>query len=189
MTDFTIHTKDAVEGDQRAVREKTEKRYGFVPNLLGGLAENPATVDAYLALGDAVGNSGFTPTERHVAWFAANYYHDCHYCMPAHTAIAHAEKIADDVIEAARTGAAYADPKLQALRVFTVAMLEKRGAVSEADLAAFLAAGFENRHVIGVITVIAHKTISNYANHVMRTPVDEPFRKFDWTHPGTAQAA
>ncbi|MEL7486961.1 MAG: carboxymuconolactone decarboxylase family protein [Pseudomonadota bacterium] len=180
MVDFTIHAKSDADGERKETLEAVEKKYGFVPNLLGGLAEAPSAARAYIALGEEVGKSSFTPTERHVAWFAVNYYNNCHYCMPAHTAIAKSEKIADDVIEAARHGGGYADVRLQALHDFLTALVDQHGAVSDETVQKFIDAGFTRQNVLEAVVVVAHKTISNFANHLMNTPVDAAFAGFAW---------
>lgn len=180
MAQFDIHAPDRAEGERKETLETVKANYGFVPNLLGGLAEAPAAARAYLALGGEVMKTSFSPTERHVAWFAVNFYNDCHYCMPAHTAIAKREGIAEDVIETARAGAPYADPRLEALRVFVTKLVDQRGMVSDADVEAFLGAGFTRQHAIEAVLIVTHKTLSNYANHLMKTPVDDAFAPFAW---------
>lgn len=86
---------------------------------------------------------------------------------------------ADDAItEQIKAGDALNDQKLQALRLFTEAMLDKRGRVTDSDLQAFFDAGYNKRQVLEVILGIAQKTMSNYTNAVADTPVDEPFKKF-----------
>jgi len=42
----------------------------------------------------------------------------------------------------------------------------QRGVVSEADIAAFKAAGYDNRAILDVLVLAATKLISNYANHL-----------------------
>lgn len=187
MSSFPIHTAESHPEHAAEVIADVKKKYGFVPGLLGALSESPSAANAYLSLGDAVRNSSFTPTERHVVWFTINTIHECHYCMAAHTGIAKAEKIDDDVIEAARAGADYADAKLQALKVFTTKMVLERGWVQPADLEAFFAAGFTHQSALDVITAISQKVLSNYTNHLVKTPVDAPFAQFEWTP--TAAAA
>ena len=100
--------------------------------------------------------------------------------MPAHTAIAKSEKIDDTVIEAARNGGGYADAKLQALHDFMTALVDQRGHLDDATVQRFLDAGYTKQHVIDGVLVAAHKTLSNYANHLMQTPVDENFKAFAW---------
>lgn len=70
--------------------------------------------------------------------------------------------------------------KLEALRTFTLAVMNKRGNVSKADLDAFYQAGYQHRQVLEVILILSQKTMSNYINHIAQTPVDEPFKKFEW---------
>ncbi len=180
MTKFTTHTKENSEGDRRETLEAAEKNYGFIPNLIAGLAEAPETARAYMALSKHVSKSSFTPTERHVAWFAVNYYNNCHYCMPAHTAIANMEKIDQDIIETARQGGGYADKKLQALHDFVIALVDQHGDVDEATVSTFLSAGYTKQNVLEAVMLIAHKTISNFGNHLMDTPVDDNFSAFAW---------
>ena len=120
MTTFTVHSPDSAPAESRELLERVQRRNGMVPNLYGVLAEAPIAVEAYDTLASLLMRSSFTPTERHVVWFTINAYHDCHYCMAAHTFLAKGEGVPEDVIETARAVGAYEDPKLEALRVFTV---------------------------------------------------------------------
>jgi AhpD family alkylhydroperoxidase len=183
MTSFTIHNAETAPADSKTLLEATQSRIGQIPNLYGVLAEAPIAVEAYDALGALLMRSSFTPTERHVVWFTINAYHDCHYCMAAHTFLAKGEKVPEDVIETARAVGSYEDPKLEALRVFTLNMVENRGWTSPEGLKAFLAAGFTKQKVFEIVVVIAHKVLSNYTNHIVDTPVDEVFGRFAWTKP------
>ncbi len=183
MTTFTIHTAESAPAGSKELLEATKQRVGQVPNLYGVLAEAPIAVEAYDTLGSLLMRSSFTPTERHVVWFTINAYHDCHYCMAAHTFLAKSEKVPEDVIETARAVRSYEDPKLEALRVFTLNLVENRGWASPEDLEAFLVAGFTKQNVLEIVVVIAHKVLSNYTNHIVDTPVDDAFKSFTWTKP------
>jgi uncharacterized peroxidase-related enzyme len=180
VTSFPIHTAETAPEGSKNLLEATRKRVGMIPNLYGALAEAPIAVEAYDKLGDMLRRSSLTPTERHVAWFAINAYHDCSYCMAAHTRMAKGEKVADDVIETARAGSAYENAKLEALRIFTLTLTEDRGRVSPEGLETFLAAGFIKQNVLELVVLIAHKVVSNYTNHLVDTPVDEAFAPFAW---------
>ena len=183
MTTFTIHTPESAPAESKQQLESTQQRKGLIPNLYGVLAEAPIALEAYETLGSLLMRSSFTPTERHVVWFTINAYHDCHYCMAAHTLLAKGEKVSEDVIETARAVRSYEDPKLEALRVFTLNLVENRGWASPEDLEAFLAAGFTKQNVLEIVVVIAHKVLSNYTNHIVDTPVDDAFKRFTWTKP------
>ena len=183
MPTFTVHTSETVPDDSREVLEKVQSNYGFVPNLLGVLAEAPVAAEAYLSLIALCRQSSFTPTERHVVWFAINYEHECNYCMAAHSAIAQMEDIAEDVIEATRNGNPYDDSRLQTLREFTRHVVVDRGEVSPQQVDQFLAAGFTKRNVLEIIVAISSKVLSNYTNHIAETPLDEEFSACAWKKP------
>lgn len=180
MTKFAVHTKDNHPEHAREILDKVEKNYGFVPNLMGIMSESPEMANVYMVMAEALKNTEFTDEELHVVWFTVNTFHECHYCMAAHSAIATMDKVPADTIETARAGTDYAAPKLQALKTFTIQMLDGRGWVADEVIADFLAAGYTNRTVLDVIMTIAHKTLSNYTNHVAQTPVDEAFAAFTW---------
>ena len=183
MTTFTIHTPESAPAGSRERLQEVRARYGRVPNVYGVLAEAPIAVEAYDLLGNLLMRSSFTPTERHVVWFTINAYHNCHYCMAAHTFLAKGEQVPDDVIETAREEGRYGDPRLEALRVFTLNLVENRGWASPEALDAFFGAGFTKQNVLEIVVVIAHKVLSNYTNHIVDTPVDEAFGRFTWTKP------
>ena len=181
-----IHDLASAPEAARAKLEAAKDKYGMIPNLLGVLAESPETLDAYMTLGGLFGETSLSATERSVVWLTISVENECHYCVPAHTAIALSDDVARETVEKLRNGDSLEEPRLEALRRFTAAMVREKGKVSQDALLAFLDAGYEQRHVFEVILGIAHKTISNYVNSVAETPVDEPFRKFDWS---AAQAA
>jgi len=183
MPSFTVHTHDTVSEDGREVLKTVQNNYGFIPNLLGVLAEAPVAAEAYLSLIDLCRRSSMTPTERHVAWFAVNYEHECQYCMAAHTVVANMEEIPDDIIDATRNGTPYSDERLQILREFTQAVVLNRGNVSPEQVEQFLAAGFPQRNVLEVILAITSKVLSNYTNHIAETPLDDQFAACAWKRP------
>ena len=106
--------------------------------------------------------------------------------MAAHTAIAKSEGVDAAVIETARAVEAYDDPRRDTLRRFTLQMVQQRGWISPDEVDEFLAAGFTRQQVLEIVTIGAHKTSSNYANHLLETPVDAPFAKFAWEAPQAA---
>ncbi|MEO1659170.1 MAG: carboxymuconolactone decarboxylase family protein [Pseudomonadota bacterium] len=180
MAEFKIHTiEDAPEGS-KSLLESSQKAFGIVPNLHALLAESPQVLEAYKTLSGLFSNTALTAEERNVVWLAVNVEHKCHYCVPAHTAIAKSQGVSDDIIEALRSATPLPDPKLEALRAFTLAVVRNRGVVADADVEAFFAAGYDQRAVLEVILGVTHKVLSNYVNHFADTPVDPAFAQFAW---------
>ena len=71
--------------------------------------------------------------------------------------------------------------RLEALRTFTLLVVRNRGFVEDEDVSAFLAAGFTHKSILEIIVGTAQKTISNYVNHLAKTPSDEKYQQFAWT--------
>ena len=184
MSNFTVHTPETASDAAQPALSQAKQAFGAIPNLIGVMAEAPAAAEGYLELSRLAGETSFSPAERHVVWFTINAENGCEYCMAAHTAIAKSEKVDEGVIASAREVGTYADPKLEALRRFTLVALRERGWIPEADLEAFYAAGYGRQQVLEVILLLAHKTLSNYTNHVAGTPLDKPFQAFQWSKEG-----
>jgi alkylhydroperoxidase family enzyme len=76
--------------------------------------------------------------------------------------------------------AAHGDRRLEALRSFTTAAVNKRGWIKDADLKAFLQAGYTREQVLEVLVGVAMKTLSNYVNHIAATLLDKQLEPFAW---------
>jgi len=87
MKKFIVHTKDTAPEKSVAVLEGAEKTFGFIPNLMGTMAES-ATAEGYLTLSRIFDQTAFSRTERQVIILAASRYNECHYCMAAHSMVA-----------------------------------------------------------------------------------------------------
>lgn len=181
MANFTLHTPETAPEGARDFIAGVKKKMGFVPSLYAVFAENPAVLDAYTQLSDQVAKSGLTPLEQQVVTITASVENECHFCVAAHTTISEAQGLDHTVIDAVREDRPIADPKLEALRVFTKKVVIDRGFVSDTDVDAFLASGYDRSAVLAVILGVAMKVITNYTNHVAETPVNEAFQKHAWT--------
>ena len=110
-----------------------------------------------------------------------NRLNGCSYCMAAHTTISQGAKVPADVIESLRTGTAIADPKLEALRQFSVSINEKRGWVEPSEINDLVAAGYSQQTALEVIVGTALKVMSTYTNHQVETPLDAAFQANSWS--------
>ena len=179
--EFDLHTPKTAPEGSRSVLERAKTKYGFVPNLLGTLAESPAALQAYSNLTSALQHgTNFSSAEQQVLFLSISHENGCGYCMAAHSAIASNGVLTNGQIAALREGTPLDDAKLEALRNFGRLMVAKRGSVSQADLDAFMAAGYTRRHILDVVAAIALKTMTNYTNHLADTQVDEAFAPFSW---------
>lgn len=180
MSRFPLHTAETAP-DAKELISNAQKAFGFLPNLLATMAEAPALLEGYMTLAAIFDKSDLSPTERQIILMVNNRLNGCTYCMSAHTGIAKAQGVPAEVIETLRDGSELSDPKLEALRVFTVKMNMSRGWPEQSDIDALLAAGYTSRTVLEVILGTAVKVMSNYTNHVASTPLDDAFAAVEWT--------
>ena len=186
---FTLHDNSTAGAPSTELLNGVKKAWGFVPNLHRVLAESPAALEAYNALWGIAEKTSFTPEERNIAYLAIIYENECTYCMAGHTNLSRMAKVDPDAITAVRNGRPIADPKLEALRQFAAKITRQRGVVSESDVTAFKAAGYDNRAVLDLLVLAATKLISNYTNHLAQTPNDEFMKGAEWTAPGRLKPA
>ncbi len=180
MSDLKIHDEHTAPEPARGKLAAIKHTYGDIPNMLGVLAENPAALDAYLALSNSFDHAGFDPLARHVVLIAASIENACHFCVAAQSSAAAAEGLDAGVIDAVLKNRPIADARLDALRVFTRRMVRQRGFVSDTEVTVFLNAGWTRADILGVILGVSLKTLSNYTNHVAETPLNKAYRPYAW---------
>jgi len=186
---FILHDAATADPASAAILNSVQSAWGFVPNLHRVLAESPAALEAYATLWGIAEKTGFTPQERNVAYLAIIYENECTYCMAGHTNLSRMAKVDEAVIDAVRGGRLISDAKLEALREFAAAITRNRGVMSDAEVAAFKAAGYDNRAILDVLVLAATKLISNYTNHLAETPLDGFMKGAEWAAPGALQRA
>ncbi len=184
------HTLNSESPRIRGVLEQAQQQVGFIPNMYARMVNSPGLLETYLTGYDRFRKeSGFTPTEQEVVFLTISRENGCHYCVAAHSVLADKfSHVPTAVTDAIRDGTLIPEPKLRALSEFTRILIAKGGRPDRADVDAFLAAGYTERHILEIILAVAVKTLSNWSNHVFNTPVDAMFAAREWT-PAPAKAA
>jgi uncharacterized peroxidase-related enzyme len=180
MADFRIHTIDTSPEGSRDILTGAQKSLSFIPNLFGIMAESPTALKAYNGLSDNFEKSSFNATEKQIVLLATSYVNGCNYCMAVHSTIGQMHKVPQDVIDALRDNKPIADAKLEALRKFAYSVAEKRGWVSDKEVDDFINAGYAKSQVLEVVVGVTQKTLSNYINHIVKTPLDAAFEPNKW---------
>ncbi|WP_271855418.1 carboxymuconolactone decarboxylase family protein [Patiriisocius marinus] len=180
MTTLKVHTIESAPEGSKALLEQSLKSNGMIPGLHGVLAGAPGILEAYQTIHKLFTDTSFDKDELTVVWQTINVEHECHYCVPAHTAIAHMMKVDESITEALRNETPLENPKLEALRTMTLTIVRNRGNVNQEELNAFYEAGYGEQQILEIILGLSQKIISNYTNHIANTAVDAPFQKFSW---------
>ena len=185
MSTFPVHSVETAP-EAREQLEATQKAYGFVPNLIGVMAESPELAEGYRVLAGIFGKTSLSETERQVILMTNNRLNGCEYCMAAHSTISQMSGVPEDVINSLRDNTPIADAKLEALRVFAEKVNVSRGWPKDSDVEALLAAGYTKRTVLDVVLGTGLKVLSNYTNHITKTPLDSQFAKNAWSSESVA---
>lgn len=167
---------------EKEILNKALKQVGFIPNMYGYMVNSPALLDTYLFGYNQFRNSSeLSAIEQEVVFLTISRENECHYCVSAHSMIADAfSKVPTEVTDAIRNNTEIHDSKLNALSRFTKELLNTRGRPCKAEVAKFIAAGYSEEHVLSVLLALSVKVISNYANHLFETPLDDMFKAREW---------
>jgi len=180
MAEFKLHDPDNAPGEAREKLQAAQKSLGFVPNIFAKMAPAPTTIDAYMTLDKLLGQTSLSAVEVETVLLATSVYNQCDFCVAAHTGRAKQAGMDEADLEALRNGGKLADDRLNALAEFTRAVVHERGWVDDATVDRFLAAGFDNQQVLEVILGITIKTLSNYTNHIVGTPLNKELEPMAW---------
>ena len=180
MTTFTTHTIETAPLESKSLLEAANQAYGFIPNLLGTMAESPDLLNGYMTLAAIFDKTSLSETERQIILITNNSLNGCTYCMAAHTTISQMRGVDQTVIDSLRNGTPIADKKLEALRVFARIINETRGWPDQSDIDALFAVGYTHQTVLEVILGTSLKVMSNYTNHIAETDLDEAFSNNAW---------
>ncbi|TVQ85538.1 MAG: carboxymuconolactone decarboxylase family protein [Micavibrio sp.] len=185
---FSIHDQESVSAEGQEIIKGVKNKYGFVPNLLATMVESPALAKAYIALSDIFDASSFTAEEKQIVLMTVSFVNGCSYCMAAHSVIAGMQEVPEEIIQALRDHKPLADRKLEALRRLTENLVENGGYPDDDKIKDFVDAGYAQQQVLEIVLGIGLKTLSNYTNHIAKTPLDEAFRHAEWHKPKSEAA-
>lgn len=178
MSTFTLHSMETAPASSKPLLENSVKNFGMIPNLHAILAEDAATLEAYQLLHKLFQETAFNAEELTVVWQTINIEHECHYCVPAHSLIADMMNVDPAITAALKNKTALPSKALQVLHDTTLLVVRNRGRLTQEELTAFYAEGYEQKHILGILLGLSQKVISNYINHIAGTPVDEMFKKY-----------
>jgi alkylhydroperoxidase family enzyme len=181
MTTLGLPNNATVPEESQVLLDQLEKSLGMVPNFHAMISVSPQALKGYMTLHQLATESAFNEDEVTVVWQTINVEHACHYCVPAHTAVAKGMGVDDSISQALRDETPLPSEKLEALRQFTLMVVRNRGNVPEVDINAFKATGFTDRSITDIVLILSQKVMSNYLNHMADTPVDDAFSDFSWT--------
>lgn len=159
--------------DRRAVLDEVHAAFGVVPGMFRATANSTAALrmmwSAFGALGQGV--LGARLGEQ-IAVAVANR-NACGYCLAAHTALGRKAGASSEELAANQLGHS-TDARTQAALTFALALVERRGQVTQEDVQALRAAGFGDEEIVEIVAHVALNLFTNYVNVALDVPVDFP---------------
>ena len=175
---FTEHTIESAPPAARRPMAATAEHLGYLPASVARMAASPHLLDGFLKLSAIFDATTLDPLAREVVVMTIATRNGCHVCVAMHTARLTALHADSALITALRGGGPLADPRLAAIREFTLQVLKTAGDVGEPALRAFLAHGYTEQNALEVALGIGAYTMSTLANRLTGAPVDEQLREF-----------
>lgn len=151
---------------------QTQRKFGMLPSPVARLAAAPAVLRAALSGLETFEHSSLAPLEREVLAMTLARKNGCHYCIALHRRLLRLADAPLGLADALEQGAPLDAARLEALRSFTLAVLETTGNVNDRAWRDFLDAGFDRVAALEVVQGIAAYTLTTFANRLTEAPID-----------------
>lgn len=171
---LTAPSADTAPPASQPLLAAVQKKLGVVPNMFRTIASSPSGLEGYLGLEGALGKDSLGARTRERIALAVAEVNQCGYCLAAHAYLGKNLARLDDVEIGRNRAGGSSDAKADAAVRFAVRVAQQRGQVTDADVAAVKAAGFDDGAVIEIVLHVALNTLTNYVNLVAGTDLDFP---------------
>ena len=169
---FISYDVATAPADSRAILAENLQKFGKIPSPLARLAVSPLALRAALSGLTAFEHGSLAPLEREVLAMTMGIKNGCHYCVALHRRLLKMLDAPAGLGEALERGSPLDSPKLEAVRAFTLALLESSGDVSAEIWQQFLAAGFDRAAALEIVVGVAAYTLTTFANRLTEAPLD-----------------
>lgn len=170
---FQTFDETSAPAAARAGLAAARAQLGFVPAPIARYAASPTFLRIAQQALHAFEGTSLGGVEREVVAFAVIRRNQCGFCTAFHQSVTlPALKLDSAMVHAIVSGAALDDARLEALRRFTVGVLDHTGDVDEADFDRFLDSGFTREQALEVILGIGAYTMTTLANRLTQVEQD-----------------
>jgi AhpD family alkylhydroperoxidase len=171
---FPDHTTESAPATAKRSLTAVRDHWGYLPSGAARMATSPHALDGFLKMNAIFESTTLEPLAREVLIMTMATRNGCHLCVAIHSQRLTAMGADPDLIAALRDSAPLADARLDAVRVFTLRVLETAGDVGDEALSAFLAHGYTKQNALEVVLGIGTYTLSTLANRLTAAPADPP---------------
>jgi uncharacterized peroxidase-related enzyme len=173
MERITPVNLQTAQGRAKELLDGVKAKLGIVPNMTRAMAVSPSVLDAYLGFSGALAHGILPARVREQLALDVGEANQCDYCVSAHSALGKRAGLTDQDVLDSRRGTS-AEQKAGVLLRFARTVVEKRGVVEDADIAAVRDAGYGDAEIAEVVAHVALNIFTNYFNNVAGTAIDFP---------------
>lgn len=163
----------SVQGKTKQLVDQVESAFGMIPNTALVMANSPAVLESFLHFSDAMGQAKIGQKLLNQVKLATSESNHCDYCTSILSAVAPSAGLTADEILASRKKATQ-DAKSKAALSFAHAVLNDAGKVTDKELLAVKAAGFDDGEVVEIVASVVLGCFTNFLNNVADTKIDVP---------------
>ncbi len=177
---FTVHTIESAPEKSKATLQGMKQKFGFLPNIMGTMAENPVFLNGFAAAFGGFHGGSLNECEKQTLLLTNAVILKCPWTIAAHSTFALEDGMLESDVKAIRDGKLPNDPKYAALARMTKALMETTGNVTEVDIEKFTSAGYSRAQIFEVVLAVGISTITATTTNLAGTPVDDRFKAQTW---------
>jgi alkylhydroperoxidase family enzyme len=178
---FTVHTIESAPEQSRATLQALAQKFGFLPNVMATMAENPVLLNGFAASFSSFHGGSFNECEKQILLLTNAVTIKCPWTVAAHSTFAIEDGVDVADVQAIRAGRLPQHPRYAALSGIARALIEKRGNVTPADIAGFTAGGYQQSQIFEVVTSTGISTMAATTTNMAGTPVEDRFQAQAWS--------
>jgi uncharacterized peroxidase-related enzyme len=173
MSRLAIPSRDEAPVASLPMLDAVFAQLGTVPNLFFLIGLSPSALEGFSAFSGALKKTLDVKTRERIA-LAVAQVNGCEYCLSAHSYFAaNLAKLSPEEIVQNRNGRSE-DRKAHAAVSFAAKVTHARGRVTDGDIAAVHAAGYDRAQVVEIFAIVAENCFTNFLNEVAKTDIDFP---------------
>ena len=173
MSHVHLVDRESATGTVKDQLDQIHATFGTVPAMFRAVANSPAALTSMWTSFGAFGGGTLGAALGEQIAVAVADRNSCEYCLAAHTALGRKAGASVEEMASAQIGTS-SDPRTQAALTFSLKLVRERAAVSESDVAALKAAGFDDEGIVEIVAHIALNLFTNYVNVALNVPIDFP---------------
>jgi uncharacterized peroxidase-related enzyme len=174
MTRLKALSPEEASGKTKELFNGIQSKLGMVPNMMRTMGNSSAVLEGYLNLSGALGHGTLGAKTGELIALAVSETNACDYCLSAHSFIGEKLVGIDTPSLTLAREAKSSDPKIEAALTFAKVLVNKKGAVNDADINAVKSAGFTDGQVGEIVAHVALNVFTNYFNLTAKTQIDFP---------------